>query len=165
MINPLRFLNKTLQGPFHSAPSVQEAASGVLTAQERSFCLGGQRKALGQWAEDKAAEFLSQQGLSILGRNLRCGPLELDILCRDGSEWAFVEVRCRKENAYQSAENTLGPQKLGRLIRGAAWYVARQGWQGNWRIDLIAIDVKRTGPWRLQWFSNVELEGGMDRGF
>ncbi len=141
----------------------RDQAWGILSPQERQACRGN-RQALGRWAEDLAAAFLKDQGLQILGRNLRCGSSELDLLCQDGPEWAFVEVRCRRDNPFQSAQETLGPRKLALLIRGAQWYVAQRRWEGDWRIDLVAVDLQGD-RWNLTWLQAVELEGGMDRGF
>ena len=53
-------------------------------------------KARGWIGEELAAQYLEQQGFNILGRNVRVGNGELDIVCRDGEELVFVEVKTRR---------------------------------------------------------------------
>src|SRR5438093_638740 len=54
------------------------------------------RRSLGRQAEDAAARFLEQAGLAIVERNVRFPRGELDLVCRDGGAWVFVEVKCRQ---------------------------------------------------------------------
>src|SRR5207245_2805909 len=53
------------------------------------------RHARGRDAEDAAARFLARAGLVVVERNVRFPLGELDLVCRDGGAWVFVEVKCR----------------------------------------------------------------------
>ena len=52
----------------------------------------------GRLAEDCAAEFLRQKGLSLLQRNALYSVGELDLVMRDADTLVFVEVRQRKSD-------------------------------------------------------------------
>ena len=45
---------------------------------------GDHKAALGRAGEDAAATLLHARGMRILARNWRSGPLELDLVCREG---------------------------------------------------------------------------------
>lgn len=55
------------------------------------------RKALGRKGEDIACDLLSGMGFEILERNWRSSHREIDIICRDGADLRFVEVKSRQE--------------------------------------------------------------------
>ena len=53
-------------------------------------------KARGWIGEELTAQYLEGQGYVIVGRNVRFGRGELDIVCRDRDELVFVEVKTRR---------------------------------------------------------------------
>jgi putative endonuclease len=89
---------------------------------------GGPRGALGNRAEGAVAEFLERSGFAILGRNLRFGRLELDIVARRDELIAVVEVRTRGATAWTSGFGSLTPAKRER-IRRAGQRLWRQRFQ------------------------------------
>jgi putative endonuclease len=135
----------------------REEARGVLLPEERNMFGARDRARIGRWAEDRAADFLVAQGVRIIDRNVRERFSEIDIVGNDGGELIFAEVRCRRANSVMTALDTLGPQKWRRLARGAELYVQRVCWKGNWRVDLVAVDVENTN-WRLKWYRYLEME-------
>jgi putative endonuclease len=77
------------------------------------------RPALGRVAEEAACDYLVARGFSILARNLRLGPLELDIVAKDAATLAIVEVRARKKGALVGALASVGATKRTRLLSAA----------------------------------------------
>ncbi|MGI6076112.1 MAG: YraN family protein [Pyramidobacter sp.] len=143
---------------FKPASSDVTGLQGELTQSERAFFIARNRRLIGQWAENLAAEFLISHGLRVMERNVRERFSELDLVCRDGNELVFVEVRCRRSNGIMSAQESVGRQKLLKLQRGAELYVLKKDWRGSWRVDLVSIDVKGR-CWHLKWFKYLEMEG------
>ncbi|GAB1486585.1 hypothetical protein MASR2M79_16350 [Aminivibrio sp.] len=80
---------------------------------------------------------------------------ELDIVALDGNELVVAEVRTRSEGWMQRGEESVGPRKLGRLVRAGRQYVDRRGWQGPWRIDILAVTVGSDGSAALERFEDV----------
>ena len=138
-------------------PQTQDEARGFLLHEERAFFRARDRVCIGRWAEDRAADFLTAQGVRIVDRNVRERFSEIDIVGDDHGELIFAEVRCRRASSVMTALDTLGPLKWRRLARGAELYVHRVRWTGNWRVDLIAVDVEN-GAWRLKWYRYLEME-------
>ncbi len=105
----------------------------------------GGRQAFGREGEERAARYLAEQGWTIIARNWRWGGGELDIVAREGSWLVFVEVRSRRGDALGSPEESVTPGKQARLARLATTYVAECGWDGPWRIDVLALRCDRSG--------------------
>ncbi len=106
---------------------------------------GGQRAdgngALGRWGEQVAAEHLARAGLRVLDRNWRAGRLgELDLVCREGLDLVFVEVKTRSSLAFGSPAEAITPAKAARLRRlGGAWLAAHDDAAVDVRFDLVGV--------------------------
>ena len=88
---------------------------------------GDPRRVLGAAAENTAARCLLRAGLTIVERNVRLTGGEIDLVCRDGDAWVFVEVKARRVggSTYQvpidvrrERGNTLAMRWLIRAARG-----------------------------------------------
>lgn len=103
------------------------------------------RQRLGQLGEMLAATELEQRGYTILARNWRCRYGELDLVARDGDTLAAIEVRTRRSQTYGTPEESLTTAKQTRLAAAAQTYVQSVGWDGPWRIDVVAIMIDPRG--------------------
>ena len=95
---------------------------------------------LGLAAEQLAAEYLSQQGLSIIARNWRCRFGEIDLIAQQGKTLIFVEVRQRKNSRFGGAASSISAAKQGRLIRTAQMYLQSISPTPACRFDAVCID-------------------------
>jgi putative endonuclease len=103
------------------------------------------RRGLGRHGEDLAVQALAAKGYQILARNWRCPAGELDLVARDGSCLAFVEVRTRRGKMLGSPEESITPAKQARLVTLADAYVQAHDWDGDWRIDVVAVEMDGRG--------------------
>jgi putative endonuclease len=101
------------------------------------------RRALGARGEQLAEHFLTGRGYQIVRRNWRCAAGELDLVALHGECLVFVEVRSRRGHDLGPPEESIMPAKQARLIRLAEAYVQAVDWQGDWRIDVVAIELDR----------------------
>jgi putative endonuclease len=104
----------------------------------------------GDAAEDAVAVALATSGWRILGRRVRVGRLELDIVAVDPGPppaLAIVEVRWRRSRAFGLPEETADRRKLGRL-RGTLPDGSRLPGLPL-RLDLVAVEPAAT-PGRLR---------------
>src|SRR3989454_8525480 len=81
------------------------------------------RHARGRDAEDAAARFLARAGLVVVERNVRFPLGELDLVCRDGGAWVFVEVKCRQARWGDAPAAAVEWRKRRRLVRLAPHYL------------------------------------------
>lgn len=99
---------------------------------------GKQRQ--GQVWEGRALRHLEQHGLTLVEANYRCKSGEIDLVCRDGEYWVFVEVRQRADAVHGGAAASIGAGKQGRIVRAAHTYLMRFPRMPACRIDVVAID-------------------------
>jgi putative endonuclease len=117
----------------------------------------------GARGERVASRYLERLGWRILGANIKIGQGELDIAAMDGEDLVIVEVRTRRVGKLMPAETSVGPQKLRKTIRAARKYVQKISYEGNWRIDVVAVTEDETGNCEVELFSDVTM--GMEGGF
>jgi putative endonuclease len=114
------------------------------------------RQALGRRGEDLAARHLAAKGYEIVARNWRCENGELDLVARDSDCLVMVEVRTRRGQALGAPEESVTLAKQARLVTLGQAYVLEIGWLGDWRIDVIAIEMDRRGRLlRLEHYENA----------
>ena len=85
------------------------------------------RQEKGRAGEDAAADWLKKAGMRILARNWRSGPYELDLVCRDGVELVFVEVRLPGKGCLASPEASLTHAKCRSVAKAAPAYLYASG--------------------------------------
>jgi putative endonuclease len=104
---------------------------------------------LGDGAETRVCTALSGLGWTLLGRNVRVGRGELDIVAIDPGpphELVIVEVRWRRSRAFGLAEETIDHRKRAHL-RAAVGRLVEDGLPGGAslpalpiRIDLVVVE-------------------------
>ena len=92
-----------------------------------------------QRAEDIACRYLRSQGYEIIDRNWRCRFGEIDIVARDGSTLAFVEVRFRTGKCFGGPEASLTARKKERLVMTARAYLGQTRAELPARFDFVAV--------------------------
>ena len=79
-----------------------------------------QRRLIDARLAERAAEtYITNRGFEILGRNVRLGALEIDLVARKGSLAIMVEVRTRGAGSFQGALESVSPKKRATLLRAA----------------------------------------------
>ena len=84
------------------------------------------RVELGRLAEERAAQHLTFYGWKILGRNVRSGRREVDIIASKGRVLAFVEVKCRRDSRYGHPLEAITRQKRMEITRVARSWLRQQ---------------------------------------
>jgi putative endonuclease len=107
-------------------------------------------QAHGQLAEERASVWLTDHGLKILARNVRCRGGELDLVCLDGGTLVFVEVRLRTNPCFGSAAESITAAKRRRIIFAAKWWLIGGGRAyREWpcRFDVVLFDNAAEPQW------------------
>ncbi|MDR1471812.1 MAG: YraN family protein [Synergistaceae bacterium] len=111
----------------------------------------------GSRGEEIAVRYLKRLGWRILGKNIRIGHGEIDIIAMDGDELVIVEVRSRRIGRVMPPEMSVGPQKLRSVVKTARKYVDSISYLGNWRIDVLAITEDERGGVGIERFGDVTV--------
>lgn len=99
------------------------------------------RREFGTSMEKLAAEFLMKQGLQILSRQHKTKFGEIDLICREGNEVVFVEVKARQTSAFGYPEESVTLSKLQHIVRSGQAYMKKLPSNTPWRIDVVAIEL------------------------
>lgn len=98
------------------------------------------RKELGARAETLVCDHLLARGFRIVGRNVRVGPKEIDIIARRGDLVVFCEVRARSNDDFGSPLGTIGPTKVRNVREAAQAFLRDRRWRGvAVRFDAAAV--------------------------
>ncbi len=107
-----------------------------LTAQPASHMRTGRR------GEEIAVRYLRAEGYVVLGRNVRFGKDEIDIVAFDPSDRVivFAEVKARaRHDEHYLPELNLTFAKRRKLLRSARAWVGGHRYEGGWRIDAVCV--------------------------
>ena len=101
---------------------------------------GRSERLQGRRAEDAAVAWLIRDGWQIVGRNVRLGHLELDVLARQGDVLAIVEVRFRGPASWLGALDSVDSRKREHL-RAAARRLWAERLHHDESIRVVRFDV------------------------
>ena len=111
-------------------------------------------KRSGEIAEDMACDYLSGLGFEIIARNYKTKWYEIDIIAKRKKVLHFVEVKYRKTQEYGYAQEYVTPSKIRQLKFAAQAWVAAEGWDGYFVIDVIGI-TGELHPKNLEFVQNI----------
>ena len=90
--------------------------------------------------EEQAIQYLLARGWHIVAHRFRVGHTEIDLIARQGSLVAFVEVKARRGTAFGSPLEAVTGAKRRELVKAARVWVDRHGRPADvYRFDCIAI--------------------------
>ena len=100
---------------------------------------GVNARLLGQWGEEQVAEKLRRDGWTITARNFRCRMGELDLVAKNETFLAFVEVKLRKDNRFGSACEAVTLSKQRKLRAAAQYYLMSHPTKLQPRFDVAEV--------------------------
>ena len=100
------------------------------------------RSRLGRSAEIAAAAELGRRGYRIIGSNYRCRSGEIDLIAEESGSIVFVEVRCKRTEAFGSPAESITVPKRRRLIATAQHYLhERDLTDVDCRFDVVEVTL------------------------
>lgn len=118
------------------------------------------RAALGRAAEQLVAERLEATGYVVLGRNVRVGRLELDLIAQRDNLLIFCEVRARSHDRLVAPAATMDARKVARTRAAAAqWLKAHsaelgRGCRADVRFDVASVVFDVPGA-RIEYYEGA----------
>ena len=100
---------------------------------------GAKARLLGQWGEEQVAEKLRRDGWTIVARNFRCRMGELDLVAKNSTFLAFVEVKLRKDDRFGLACEAVTASKQRKLRVAAQYYLMRHPTGLQPRFDVAEV--------------------------
>ena len=100
---------------------------------------GADRKLLGRWGEQKAAEYLRERGYTLVTAGWYCRMGEIDLIVKNKKYLCFVEVKLRKNANFAQAREFVDARKQERLRITAELYLASHPTRLQPRFDVVEI--------------------------
>jgi putative endonuclease len=115
------------------------------------------RTTIGRTAEDRAAAFLEAEGFRVLWRNVRIGPLEIDLVGKKDDLVVIAEVRSRGPSSFEGPLASVTWSKRRLLLRAA-----RGLWRGRLKkmpdVQRVRIDVIAIHGDAIEWIKGAITE-------
>jgi putative endonuclease len=114
----------------------------------------------GAEGERKAAEFMTERGWIVLGRNFRSAGGEVDIIAEKGDTVAFIEVKAWDVLPQGELEHSIDARKQARIARAARSWLSRRRALSGKRLRFDVIFLAR-GASEIHHIENA-FSGGID---
>ena len=96
----------------------------------------------GEWAESFVLRDMIDRGIEIVSRNYRTRFGEVDLIARDETTLAFIEVRARRSTSFGSPAETISRAKARRITAACHEYLQRHKLTAaDWRIDVAEVQL------------------------
>lgn len=111
----------------------------------------------GQITERFAEQYLTEQGLTLIGRNFHSRQGEIDLIMLEGNTYVFIEVKYRKNSQFGGAIAAIPASKQKKIKHSVTFYLHQTGlneYNTACRIDVIALEGEITKP-QVTWLKNA----------
>ena len=81
------------------------------------------KRSIGTENEQKAVNYLKQNGYQILATNFFCRAGEIDIIAKDSKYLVFIEVKYRKDTGTGEPLEAVNYRKMRNITRSARYYM------------------------------------------
>jgi putative endonuclease len=111
----------------------------------------------GDLFEQRACDFLTAAGLTLVTRNWRCRLGEIDLIMRERETLIFVEVRKRSAQQFGGAGASISASKLKKLEAAISLYLAKFSRAPDCRVDAVVFDTNAASSHevRPEWIKNI----------
>lgn len=99
------------------------------------------RTLTGKRGEDLGAEWLKNNGFTLLHRNWRMGRIETDIIATKEGVLHFIEVKTRQSRNFGNPEDRVDRKKLNNMIAAGTAYIAMHPEWMRIRYDILSIRI------------------------
>ncbi len=104
--------------------------------------IGTGKRDRGKRGEERASFYLEKKGYTVLGKNIRAGKREIDLLVRKGSVLAVVEVRCKTRWSPLFDSEVVNLKKRRHVIQAAREIVGPYREKGDFiRFDVVIVTI------------------------
>lgn len=114
----------------------------------------GKHNEFGKEGEQKAVDFLVQNGYTIKHRNYTYLKGEIDIVAQKADILAIVEVKSRTSGFLEDLATTVNSKKIKLVVRAADHYVIQRELDVEVRFDIITI-IRRGNNFLVEHIENA----------
>lgn len=97
------------------------------------------KKLVGRFGEQTAADYLKKKHYKIIGLNYSCRFGEIDIIAQNKKYIVFAEVKLRKSDKFAEAKEFVTYTKQEKIIKTASLWLSQNETELQPRFDVIEI--------------------------
>ena len=97
------------------------------------------KKLVGRFGEQTAAEYLKKKHYKIVGLNYSCRFGEIDVIAENKKYIVFIEVKLRKSDSFAEAREFVTKSKQEKIIKAASLWLQTNETELQPRFDVIEI--------------------------
>ncbi len=116
----------------------------------------------GRLGEELTAYYLQKSGYKILCRNYTVRGGEIDIIAEKDGIIAFVEVKLRSADAFDTGVSAVTRKKKRLIIRASQAYLSRVGSDCQPRFDIADVTAVNGRPVKLSYYDDAFSADGAD---
>ncbi len=118
-------------------------------------------RGIGAKGEEIGARYLEERGWTVLERNFRDGPREIDLIVERRGVLAFVEVKSRSSTSRGGPLEAITKRKRREVETAArAWLRGRKATFSEARFDAISVHWLEQGGVRVEHVPDAWWPGG-----
>ncbi|MGC9366529.1 MAG: YraN family protein [bacterium] len=112
------------------------------------------RKSIGKQGECLALQYLKEKGYQLVGKNVRMGRFEIDIIAKQNQTLVFFEVKTRAMDSWDSNFTSWSYAQQKRFLFAVKRYLTDNNLWNKFdiRLDFIAIN---SGNWSIEHIENA----------
>lgn len=100
---------------------------------------GGDRRLIGRWGEEAAANWMRENGYRLLAAGYHCRFGEIDLIASRGRYLCFVEVKLRRNADFAQAREFVDQRKQEKLRQTAQHYLCEHDVDLQPRFDVVEV--------------------------
>ncbi len=115
-------------------------------------------KSKGKQFEDRAREYLTQRGLTLLIQNYHCRFGEIDLIMLQQEVLCFIEVKFRANMGWGGAASAIPLKKQNKIVKTALFFIAHNTRlaQHAMRFDAFLIQRQTSNQnYSVNWIQNA----------
>lgn len=116
-----------------------------------------QHNETGKTGESLGIGFCLQNGYSIIEKNWRHAPWEVDIIAVKNGILHFIEVKTRSTNRFGNPEDSVSNRKIRNLVNAAEQYLYRHPKWKRIQFDILSILMNGDTPIEFFMIEDVSL--------
>ena len=113
-------------------------------------------KTIGILGEKFAQNILKNKGYTVVNTNYHSRFGEIDIIAKNDTFLAFVEVKTRNENSIGTPAEAVNSKKQLKLIKTAIDYLTKNPFNLQPRFDIMEIVIKKSEDFLVKEYTHIE---------
>lgn len=104
---------------------------------------GNYSRAIGQWGEEKALEYLEKKGYTAVSKGFRSRFGEIDLIVKNKEFLVFAEVKTRKNANFAYAREYVSRAKQAKIVSTAKYWLLKRPTKLQPRFDVVEVYAKQ----------------------